>query len=113
MGNPSRFKRRIELQERTLTLGPLQNEIESYTSWGKLWCDIKTIRGREYLDANTEKQEIVTRFIVRHSKTLERFMQAEKTYFEIIYKGVTYDVKDAVNDDDLNLTITIMAEGRV
>ena len=111
--NPYRFKRRIELQQRTITVDKLGNERKSFMSWGKLWSDIKTVRGQEYYGAAQEKQNNVMRFIVRHSKTLDAFLHAEKTSFEIIFEGITYDVVDAINDDNLNLTITIIAEGRV
>ena len=111
--NPARFKHRIELFRRTLTVDEMMQEIEKYESWGKLWAAIKTIKGTEYIGAAQEKQNKTTRFIVRHSKSLEQFLHTEKTSFEIIYKGVTYDVKDAMNDDEMNITVTIIAEGRV
>ena len=111
--NPARFRHRIELFQRISTVDDLLQEIEAYESWGKLWADIKTIKGSEYIEAAQEQQNKTTRFIVRYSKSLEQFLQAEKTSFEIIYKGVTYDVKDAMNDDEMNKTVTIVAEGRV
>lgn len=111
--NPARFRRRIELFQRTTTTDALLQEIETYESWGKLWADIKTMKGAEYIGAAQEKQNKTTRFIVRYAKSIERFLQSEKTSFEILFKGVTYDVKDAMNDDEMNKTVTIIAEGRV
>jgi len=111
--NPSRFRHRIELFQRTTSTDNLLQEIEVYVSYGKLWADIKTIRGQQYLEAGHEGQNKTTRFIIRESKTLEQFMQSDKTSFEIEFKGVRYDVRDAMNDDELNKTVTIVAEGRV
>ena len=111
--NPTRFKHRIELFQRTTIIDELLQETETYESWGKLWADIKTIKGTEYIAAAQEKQNKTVRFVVRYSKPLERLLQADKTSFEIVYKSVTYDVKDAMNDDEMNKTVTIIAEGRV
>ena len=111
--NPARFRHRIELFKRSTTVDDLLQEIETYESVGKLWADIKTLKGSEYIGAAQEKQNKMTRFIVRYSKSIEQFLQTEKTSFEILFKGVTYDVKDAMNDDEMNKTVTIIAEGRV
>jgi SPP1 family predicted phage head-tail adaptor len=91
----------------------LLQEIESYTDYGKYWAMIKTVKGNEYISAAQEKFEKTVRFVVLYSKTLEDFINAEKTSFEIVYKGITYDVKDANNDDEMNVKVTIIAESRV
>lgn len=111
--NPARFKHRVELFRRITIVDEMMQEIESYESWSKPWADIKTVKGSEYIEAAQEKQNKTVRFVVRYSKSLERFLQTEKTSFEVVFKGVTYDVKDAVNDDEMNITVTIIAEGRV
>lgn len=91
----------------------LLQEIESYSDYGKYWSMIKTIKGSEYISAAQEQFEKNVRFVIRYSKSLDVLIDTEKTSFEIVYKGVTYDVKDAVNDDEMNNTVTLVAEGRV
>lgn len=91
----------------------LLQEIESYSDYGNYWAMIKTVKGSEYISAAQEQFEKTVRFVIRYSKSLDVFIDTEKTSFEIVYKGITYDVKDAVNDDEMNNTVTIVAEGRV
>lgn len=111
--NPSRFRHRIELLERKIAKDDLMQEIETYESWSKLWADVKTTKGSEYINAAQEQQKVVTRFIVRYSKTLSEFVNQQKTGFQIVFKSIVYDVIDVINDDELNKTFTIIAEGRV
>lgn len=91
----------------------LLQEIESYTDYGNYWSMIKTVKGSEYISVAQEQFEKTVRFVIRYSKSLDALITTEKTSFEIVYKGVTYDVKEAVNDDEMNNTVTIVAEGRV
>lgn len=96
-----------------LTVDDLLQEIEDFENYGQYWSMIKTVKGSEYIAAAQEKFEKTVRFVVRYSKSLEDFINAEKTSFEIIHKGIKYDVKDAYNDDEMNVKVTIIAEGRV
>lgn len=111
--NPSRFRHRIELLERKITKDNLMQEVKTYESWSKLWADVKTTKGSDYVNAAQEQQKIITRFIVRYSKTLDQFIREQKTSFQVIFKDVTYEVTDVINDDEMNKTFTILAEGRV
>lgn len=111
--DPARFNKRILVRQRTIVVDELLQEIEGFEDYGKYWSMIKTVKGSEYIDAAQEQFEKTIRFIVRYSKSLNAFIAAEKTSFEINYKGVVYDVKSAVNDDEMNKTVTIIAEGRV
>jgi SPP1 family predicted phage head-tail adaptor len=111
--NSGTYRHKILIRKRTLIVDELLQEIESYSDYGKYWSMIKTIKGSEYISAAQEQFEKTVRFVVRYSKSLDAFIDTEKTSFEIVYKGVTYDVKDAVNDDEMNNTVTIVAESRV
>lgn len=111
--NPSRFRHRIELLERKIAKDDLMQEVKTYESWSKLWADVKTTKGSEYINAAQEQQKVVTRFIVRYSKTLNEFVNQQKTGFQIVFKSIVYDVIDVINDDEFNKTFTIIAEGRV
>lgn len=107
------YRHKILIRQRIITTDEIMQEIESYEDYGSYWAMIKTIKGSEFIRASQEQFEKTTRFVIKYSKSLEAFITAEKTSFEIEYKGVVYDVKDAVNDDELSETVTILAEGRV
>jgi len=111
--NSGTYRHKILIRQRTLIVDDLLQEIETYTDYGNYWAMIKTVKGSEYINAAQEQFEKTVRFIIRYSKSLDALIATEKTSFEIVYKGVTYDVKDAVNDDEMNNTVTIIAEGRV
>ena len=111
--NSGTYRHKILIRQRTIIVDDLLQEIESYQDYGKYFAMIKTVKGNEYIGAAQEQFEKTVRFVVRYSKSLDAFITAEKTSFEINYKGVVYDAKSAVNDDEMNNTVTIIAEGRV
>lgn len=110
--NSGSFRHRISIFKRTIEKDELFQEIEKFEEVCKLWSMIKTIKGQETVNADTSTIN-TSRFIVRYSKFLEDLFKEEKTSFEIHYKGITYDVKSVINDDEMNETFTIIAEGRL
>lgn len=107
------YRNRILIRRRVLTQDDLLQEIETFEDYGRYWARIITVRGSEYLAAAQEKQNNTSRFIIKYSTTLEELIQSDKTSFEIEYKNNIYDVKDVYNDNELDLTVTIVAETRV
>lgn len=107
------YREKILLRQRVVTQDELMQDIESYVDWGRPWAMVKTSRNGEVMSAAQEQMKIQKRYILKYSKSLDGFIDAEKTSFEIIHKGIAYDVKEAINDNDLNQTITVYVEGRV
>lgn len=107
------YREKILLRQRTVAQDELMQDIESFEDWGSYWAMVKTSQNGEVMSAAQEQMKIQKRYVVKYSKSLDGFINAEKTSFEIIHKGITYDVKEAINDNDLNQTITIYVEGRV
>lgn len=107
------FRHKILIRKRIITTDDIMQEIDDYEDYAKPWAMIKTIKGSELMSASQEQTENTTRFVIKYSRSLDEFITAEKTSFVIVHKGVTYDVKDAINDDELNETVTILAKGRV
>ena len=107
------YRHKILLRQTVKTLDDLLQEIENIIDYGSYWAMIKNIRGQEVFGASQEQMRVQSRFVVKYAKSLETFIESDKTTFEILYKGVVYDVKEVVNDNHMNETITIFAEGRV
>ena len=107
------FRHKILLRRTVRSLDELLQEIETSEDFGTYWAMIKTHKGSEILNAAQEQTKIQTRFVVKYSRMLESFIQSDKTTFEIIYKGVSYNVIEAINDNEMNETVTIVGEGRV
>lgn len=107
------YREKILLRQRTVAQDELMQDIEDFEDWGSYWAMVKTSQNSEVMGAAQEQTKIQKRYIVKYTKSLDGFIYAEKTSFEIIHKGITYDVKEAINDNDLNQTITIYVEGRV
>ncbi|KGR74895.1 phage head closure protein [Ureibacillus sinduriensis] len=110
--NPAQFNRRISLFKRTITVDELLQEIETFEEVKKLWAMIKTLKGEEVQKADSSTIN-TSRFVVRYSKFLHDLFEDEKTSLEIHYRGVIYDIKSVINDDEANITYTIVAEGRM
>lgn len=116
--NPSnhsgRFNKRITLWGPVVVQDEIGNEVESFEEIVTLWSMVKTTKGSEYFAAAQTNSVNTVRFVVRYSKSLEEIFNRETSKFEIEYKGIRYDVQGApINDDELNKTYTIIAEGRL
>lgn len=110
--NPAQFNKRILIRKRTLTTDELLQEIETFEDYGGYWAMVKTLKGSEIMGAGREQTKVEKRYVLRYSKSLDEFIKNEHTTFEVVHNDVLYDVKSAINDDDMNITVTIVVEGR-
>ena len=107
------YRNKIMLRQRVVIQDELFQDIETYIDYGTFWAMVKTSNSREQIEGGQESTEIQKRYVIKYSKRLDEFINAEKTTFEVIHNGVTFDVKEAINDNDLSETVTIYVEGRV
>lgn len=107
------YRNKILLRQRVVIQDELLQDIETYIDYGTFWAMVKTSNSREQIEGGQESTEIQKRYVIKYSKRLDEFINAEKTTFEVVHNGVTFDVKEAINDNDLNETVTIYVEGRV
>lgn len=108
-----RFNKKISIFGPVVTQDEIGNEIESFGEICKRWSMVKTTKGSEYSAAAQTNSENTVRFVVRYSSFLQDLFASKKTKLEIMYKSVSYDIKSIINDDELNKTFTIIAEGRM
>lgn len=66
------------------------------------WCEVKTMKGNEFVGAGTVINEVPIRFIIRYRQGID-------TAQLVKYKGRKYNIKSIANDDGKNETITIFA----
>lgn len=111
--NPGDFNKKITLQKRTIEQDELFQDIETFENFGTFWANVKTTRSSEAVTSGNLESLKETRFILRYSKKLNNLLESDKTHFSLVYKGATYDVKSAINDNEENVTVTIVAEGSV
>lgn len=107
------YRHKVLLRQRSVAQDKYLNEIETYIDWGSYWAMVKSSVNNEVIEAGNEELRVLKRYVIKWSKKLANFLDTDHTSFELIHKGVTYDVKEAYNDNDLNRTITIYVEGRV
>lgn len=105
------YRERIKIMQCSTTVDDIGQEIESYVDRGSYWSMVKTFSNREELRNGSEKFAIDKRFVIKYNKGLDDFVDSEQNTFEVIHKGITYKVKEAINDNDLNETITIRLLG--
>lgn len=107
------YRNKILLRQRTLTIDEIGQEIETFSDYGTFWAMVKTSKNDEVLVAGQETTKIQKRYVLKYSSNLDGFISAEKTTFEVVHNGITFDVKEAIDDNDLHETVTIYVEGRV
>lgn len=110
MLNPGQFNRKITLKKRSIAEDALGQEIESFSDFGTFWAMVKTTRSSEAINIGNLQSLKVTRFILRYSRSLNELIESDGTHFTLVYKGLEYDVKSVINDDEANKTVTIIAE---
>lgn len=104
------YRHKITLKKQTVIQDEYLQDIETFVDYGSYWARLITLKGDEVNRAAQEGQEITKRFVIRFTERLRDFVESEGTSFIIIHKGLTYDVKTALNDDEMNETITIVAK---
>ncbi|MGO2095047.1 MAG: phage head closure protein [Mammaliicoccus sciuri] len=68
----------------------------------KLWADIKTMKGEEYLIWKTTANKELIRFIIRYREGINARMKVK-------YAGKDYNITSVSNDNGRNETLTIYA----
>lgn len=100
--NPGKLNRKITLQ--SVVQGgkdadgyPLEPTIKEV----RLSAMVKPVSAREYHAAKASQTENVTRFIIRYKKDIDDSMK-------VIYNGRKFEIESIINDDDQNITLTII-----
>lgn len=108
--NSGLFKHRITFQkydpEATNENGFPVDESERYSDIKTVWAMIRTLKGTEFQQANTTKAETTSRFVIRYSAGNEL-----DSDMRILHKGKKFEIiSPLINDDEKNVTITIVAK---
>ncbi|MCZ0754313.1 phage head closure protein [Anoxybacillus sp. J5B_2022] len=99
----NQFKHRITIQQRAEEQNENGFSSEEWQDRHHLWAAIKTLRGREYYEAATTQNENTVRFVVRYTAGITPDMRIQ-------YKGRTFEILSVINDDERNVTMTIVAK---
>lgn len=103
--NPARFRNRITIQKPSS--GKDEDGFPISGGWidvKKTWADIETLEGKEFFQASAVQEEKTSRFIIRYTEGITGDMR-------IVFRGRIFDiVAPPINDDERNITLTIMAE---
>lgn len=101
--NSGQFRHRITFQQ----FVDIENEYGDFVrGWEDVktaWAMIKTLQGKEFVQAMAVQGEITTRFIIRYTTGISNDMR-------ILHDGRTFDIiAPPINDDEMNKTLTILA----
>lgn len=102
--NPAQFNRRITFRQFTETENSMGDIVQTWQDVKTVWAMIKTVQGREFIQAAAVQGESTTRFVIRYTKGITSDMR-------ILYNGRTFEISaPPINDDEANKTLTIMAK---
>lgn len=102
--NPGLLNKRITFQEYVSGTDSDGFPIEQWQDVKAVWAMIKTLQGREYYAAAAVQAENTTRFVIRYTKGIDNKMRIK--YGERIFDIVA----PPINDDEKNVTMTIIAK---
>lgn len=102
--NSGQFRHRITFQKFSSVKDDLGQESDGdWQDVASAWAMIKTLKGREYFQAAATKTETSSRFIIHYRDGIDSSMR-------IVYNGRTFDIiEPPINDDEMNKTLTIIA----
>lgn len=108
MTNPALFRHKITLQQRDTTAVDtdgfkIPEEKAPYINVLSIWAMMKTVSGREYVQAAATQNERIVRWIIRHRKGLSEKMR-------IVYDGRIFEIEAILPDDGLKKTLTIVSK---
>jgi SPP1 family predicted phage head-tail adaptor len=102
--NPGLFRHRITFQSFIETTNENGFPVQDWTDVKTVWAMIKTVSGREYYQAASVQAENTVRFIIRYTKGITNDMR-------IVYDGRVFEIiAPPINDDERNITLTIIAK---
>jgi SPP1 family predicted phage head-tail adaptor len=101
--NPGLFKHRITIQNSIEIENENGDYVKEWSDYKNVWAMIKTVQGREYLAAAATQNENTSRFITRYTSGIHPDMR-------ILFNGRIFEIKSVINDDELNITLTIMGK---
>ncbi|ALY08068.1 putative head-tail adaptor [Bacillus phage vB_BhaS-171] len=101
--NTGQFRNRISIQQLTETENQMGDTVTGWEEFKNVWAMIKTVRGKEIMQAGAIQGELTVRFVTHYTPGITNDMR-------IIYDGRTFEITaPPINDDELNKTLTIMA----
>lgn len=87
---------------REVSTSPYPNAPNEENEVTKLWADIKTLKGEEYLKWKTTANKELIRFIIRYREGIN-------VRIRVKYVGKSYRITSISNDNGKNKTLTIFA----
>jgi SPP1 family predicted phage head-tail adaptor len=102
--NTGSFRHRITIQHFMVEKDELGQESDGeWVDKSLVWANIKTVQGREYFAAASTQNENTVRFITR-------FFQGIDPSMRIKYKNRIFEIVSVINDDEANITLTIITK---
>ena len=105
------FRNLISINKLEIVQDEIMQDIEVASLYGRYWAMIKTNRAVDRFQSDEQTTEETIRFVIKYAKSLDEFINSDKTRFKISHKGNEYEVVEAINDNELNQTITILVRG--
>lgn len=101
--NPSKFNKRITFKKEINTTDDEGYNVTQLVDVKTVWCMIKTMTGKEFVEANTTQNEVTSRFVIRYTSDLSPDMLID-------FKGRSFSILSIINDDEMNKTLTVIGK---
>ncbi|NWO07587.1 MAG: phage head closure protein [Alteromonadaceae bacterium] len=105
--NTGDFNKRITFLRFTETTNDEGFEIKEWLPVATVWSAVKTVQGREFYQAGAVQADRTARFVIRYSKRMKLILRND---LRISYGGRTFEIESIINDDERNVTFTIVTK---
>lgn len=112
MSLSQRLNRRVTLQSKTEAQDDTGEVLPGgWTNFvtdgdGAIWAEVLDLTGREFISANAEQSRVQTKVTIRHRAGITTAMR-------LLYKGVAYDIKAVLGQDNRSLLLMCESEANV
>ncbi|WP_371017387.1 phage head closure protein [Pseudalkalibacillus sp. JSM 102089] len=96
-----KYNKRISIQVKGEGKDKDGYPIKDWQDVVKVWANVRTISAKEYFQSKQMKSEKTAQFQFRYREGLHEDMR-------IVYKDRNYEIESIINDNEENITLTII-----
>lgn len=96
------LRHRVIIQHKTITRNDGGEPIETWANLVTVWGSVEPLRGREYLEAQTQQQAISHRIRIRHPR------QSVTPEMRVKFGTRVFEIESALNTGERNIDMTLM-----
>lgn len=102
-----KLRHRIVIQQKSQTQAAGGQPVETWSTLVTAWANVEPLRGREYLEAQTQQQAVSHRITLRHPR------QTVTPEMRVKFGTRVFEIESALNIEERDITLALMCREMV